>query len=172
MLLFEKGITEFGHFNILTNDQIRNEIKKYSNWQTFPQIFINSSFVGGIDIIKELDESNELQKLIPSNCFDLSKSAEDLMIQMLINVKGIQYFYKKESQIGEFGKNILEQKCKPNFLRFFDVSPARWSDAIKNVTEEEIVPQLWIDGELIFGFPEIDDGEDMAWIPEEYVKAQ
>ena len=39
---------------------MRQGLKKYSNWPTFPQLYANGTLVGGLDIIKELDEGDEL----------------------------------------------------------------------------------------------------------------
>lgn len=55
---------EFGFYNILEDDEMREAIKEYSSWPTLPQIFINGEFVGGCDIITEMFESGELQKIL------------------------------------------------------------------------------------------------------------
>lgn len=49
--------------NILEDVEVRQGIKKFSNWPTIPQLYINGKFVGGCDITKELFESGELKKL-------------------------------------------------------------------------------------------------------------
>lgn len=53
---------EFGFYNILEDEEMREAIKEYTGWPTLPQIFINGEFVGGCDIITEMFESGELQK--------------------------------------------------------------------------------------------------------------
>ena len=50
--------------NVLDDAEIRNGIKKYSNWPTIPQLYIKGEFVGGSDIMMEMYESGELQKVI------------------------------------------------------------------------------------------------------------
>ena len=55
---------EFTTVNVLTDPEIRQGIKEYSNWPTIPQLYINGDFVGGCDIVKELYENGELKKLI------------------------------------------------------------------------------------------------------------
>ncbi|CCH61920.1 hypothetical protein TBLA_0F03860 [Henningerozyma blattae CBS 6284] len=50
----------FGFFDILKDDSIRQGLKKYSDWPTFPQLYLNGEFQGGLDIIKEsLEEDPE-----------------------------------------------------------------------------------------------------------------
>ena len=56
---------EFGYVNIFEDPEIRENLKHYSNWPTFPQLFINGELIGGSDIILELYESGELQKMLP-----------------------------------------------------------------------------------------------------------
>ncbi|EDO15121.1 hypothetical protein Kpol_1046p13 [Vanderwaltozyma polyspora DSM 70294] len=50
----------FGFFDILKDDSVRQGLKKFSDWPTFPQLYINGEFQGGLDIIKEsLEEDSE-----------------------------------------------------------------------------------------------------------------
>ena len=50
--------------NVLESDDLRNGIKTYSNWPTIPQLYVNGEFVGGSDIMREMYQSGELQKLL------------------------------------------------------------------------------------------------------------
>lgn len=50
--------------NVLDDPEIRQGIKEYSQWPTIPQLYINGEFVGGSDIMMEMYESGELQKLL------------------------------------------------------------------------------------------------------------
>ena len=64
MELFKKLNTPFHSVDILANPDIRATLPEYSNWPTFPQIFINGKLVGGCDIAHEMYESGELQSLL------------------------------------------------------------------------------------------------------------
>ncbi len=55
---------EFNSVNVLEDPEIRQGIKDYANWPTIPQLYINGEFVGGCDIVTELFEKGELQKLL------------------------------------------------------------------------------------------------------------
>ena len=55
---------EFSYVDILENQEIRQTLPNISDWPTFPQVFVNGELVGGCDIISEMHESGELQKLI------------------------------------------------------------------------------------------------------------
>nr|YP_010330280.1 glutaredoxin [Porphyridium aerugineum]UNJ17996.1 glutaredoxin [Porphyridium aerugineum] len=51
-------------YNVLENNEIREEIKKYSNWPTIPQLYIKKEFIGGADIILNLYKEGLLQEII------------------------------------------------------------------------------------------------------------
>lgn len=55
---------EFGHVNVLADPEIRANLPKYSNWPTFPQLFVKGELLGGCDIAVEMSESGELGKLL------------------------------------------------------------------------------------------------------------
>lgn len=57
---------EFKSFDILTDAEIRQGVKDYSNWPTFPQLYVNGELVGGSDIISEMYNTGELQDLLKS----------------------------------------------------------------------------------------------------------
>ena len=50
--------------NVLADPEIRQGIKEYANWPTIPQLYVNGEFVGGSDILREMYQSGELQKLL------------------------------------------------------------------------------------------------------------
>jgi monothiol glutaredoxin len=50
--------------NVLEEPEIRQGIKDYSNWPTIPQLYVKGEFVGGSDIMMEMYESGEMQKLL------------------------------------------------------------------------------------------------------------
>lgn len=63
-LLKACGVQNFTAVDVLTDPDIRDGIKTYSNWPTIPQLYIKGEFVGGVDIVREMHEQGELQKLI------------------------------------------------------------------------------------------------------------
>jgi len=54
----------FKSVNVLSNQNIREGIKKFSEWPTVPQLYVKKEFVGGCDIIKEMFENGDLKKLL------------------------------------------------------------------------------------------------------------
>jgi monothiol glutaredoxin len=62
-LLKENG-AEFRDVNILADADLRTGLKEYSNWPTFPQLYVDGKLVGGCDIVTSLSESGELKSVL------------------------------------------------------------------------------------------------------------
>jgi monothiol glutaredoxin len=58
------GVDAFFTVDVLQDPEIRQGIKDYANWPTIPQLYVNGEFVGGSDIVTEMYQSGELQKLL------------------------------------------------------------------------------------------------------------
>lgn len=56
-ILREKGI-RYGFFNILADDEVRQGLKEYSDWPTFPQLYAGGELIGGLDIVREEFEND------------------------------------------------------------------------------------------------------------------
>jgi monothiol glutaredoxin len=58
------GAGEVYTVDVLQDAEIRQGIKDFANWPTIPQLYVNGEFVGGCDIMREMYQSGELQKLL------------------------------------------------------------------------------------------------------------
>jgi monothiol glutaredoxin len=58
------GVTDMLTVNVLEDPDVRQGIKDYANWPTIPQLYVKGEFVGGSDILGEMYQSGELQKLL------------------------------------------------------------------------------------------------------------
>ena len=63
----------FKGVNVLENQQLREGIKKYSDWPTIPQLYIKKEFVGGCDIVKEMYENGELKEILENKGINFKK---------------------------------------------------------------------------------------------------
>lgn len=63
-MLSEVGVKDFAFVNVLEDQEIREGIKQYSSWPTIPQLYIDQTFVGGADIMREMHQSGELARLL------------------------------------------------------------------------------------------------------------
>ncbi len=57
-------IPKYATVNVLSDPDVRGGMKEYSDWPTFPQLFIRGEFVGGADILRQMFESGELEKML------------------------------------------------------------------------------------------------------------
>ncbi len=61
---------KFAYIDILANPEIRANLPQFSNWPTFPQLFVGGELVGGCDIITEMYQSGEHQPLVKAAAND------------------------------------------------------------------------------------------------------
>ena len=72
-ILSDLGV-KFESVNVLDSDEMREGIKTYSNWPTIPQLYVKEEFVGGCDILKEMNDSGELMELLNSKGIEVNPS--------------------------------------------------------------------------------------------------
>jgi monothiol glutaredoxin len=65
----------FQSYNILEDQDLRQGLKEYSNWPTFPQLYVKGELVGGCDIVREMFESGELGQFLTEKGIALKASA-------------------------------------------------------------------------------------------------
>ena len=70
-ILTNLGI-KFSSVNVLDSDEMREGIKKFSNWPTIPQLYVKTEFIGGCDIVKEMFESGELSKFFNTKGIEIN----------------------------------------------------------------------------------------------------
>ena len=65
---------DFTSINVLDSNEMREGIKKFSDWPTIPQLYVKKEFIGGCDIVKEMYESGELLELLNSRGIQVNPS--------------------------------------------------------------------------------------------------
>ncbi|KAJ3294378.1 Glutaredoxin 3 [Borealophlyctis nickersoniae] len=140
---------KYGSFNILADDNVRQGLKKLSNWPTYPQIYINGELVGGLDILKEMVESGEFQKLVPAEP-DLNTR-----LKKLINKAPVMVFIKGSPETPKCGfsrqiVNILKDEGV-TFDSFDILEDDEVRQGLKEYSSWPTYPQLYINGELVGG---------------------
>ncbi len=80
--ILKKLNVKFKCINVLENDEIRESIKKFSDWPTIPQLYIKGEFIGGCDITREMYEKGELQSLLKEKkLLNKTSNSERLRLQ-------------------------------------------------------------------------------------------
>jgi len=82
------AITSFYSGIVSKLGTVLSGLKEYSNWPTYPQLYVSGKLVGGLDIIKELIESGEFQKMLPK------KQTLEEKLKELINSDKVMLFMK------------------------------------------------------------------------------
>ena len=62
-VLKEEGVT-YGSYNILADNELREGLKEYSSWPTFPQLYVDGKLVGGCDIVRAMHAKGELAPVL------------------------------------------------------------------------------------------------------------
>ena len=62
--ILERHLSSFATVNVLENPELRSGLKEYTDWPTFPQLYVNGKFVGGSDIVAELEQQGQLKDLL------------------------------------------------------------------------------------------------------------
>lgn len=165
---------EFSTFNILDDDEVRQEIKVVSNWKTFPQVYINGKLIGGLDSIKNLISNGALDETLTNQkafvpvtpiLIEEKASEEDLneRLKRLVNKDKVVLFMKgcpEEPQCG-FSRTIVGilHEHKINFADFDILQDNAVREGLKKFSNWPTFPQLYVDGDLIGG---LDIVQEMA----------
>jgi len=147
-LLGELG-ADYGTFDILTDDQVRQGLKEYSKWPTFPQLYIDGELVGGLDIIKEMVEAGELQDMLPK------KVSLDARLAALTSASPLVVFMKGnpgEPKCG-FSRTLMGilQESKVPFTTFDILTDEEVRQGLKTFSKWPTYPQVYVKGELVGG---------------------
>jgi len=145
-LLNEQNVA-YKTFDILQDNEVREGLKKFSNWPTYPQLYINGELVGGLDIVKELVASGEFKTMLP-------KSLED-RLKGLIKKEDVMLFMKGNPQQPRcgFSKQIVEilNGTKVKYGTFDILEDEEVRQGLKEFSNWPTYPQLYVKGELIGG---------------------
>jgi monothiol glutaredoxin len=112
--ILSKLVPEYATVNVLTDPDIRDGIKAYSEWPTIPQLYVGGKFVGGCDIVREMFQSGELQTLLGLGLgTDTSKAETSNATPPKISVSPAAKQAILEAQAGEPG--MLRLEVSPEF---------------------------------------------------------
>ncbi|KAL3817109.1 hypothetical protein ACHAXA_009940 [Cyclostephanos tholiformis] len=76
--ILKRSGVDFSSVNVLDYPEVREGVKRYSQWPTIPQLYVNGEFVGGCDIVRDMDESGELMDLLkPADKVGVNEGAKE-----------------------------------------------------------------------------------------------
>jgi Grx4 family monothiol glutaredoxin len=136
-------------FDILTDEEVRQGLKTYSKWPTYPQLYINGELIGGLDIVKEMNESGELQPLLPK------KEPLETRLKSLINQSTCMVFMKgpRDAPRCGFSKQLMAILAETDikFDTFDILTDEEVRHGLKTFSNWPTYPQVYVKGELIGG---------------------
>lgn len=140
---------ELSHFDILLDEEVRQGIKEYSNWPTFPQLYVEGDLVGGLDVMKELHENAEL--------LELFENADKLKTKIKYTIKKSKVLLCMKGSPAEpkcgFSRQMvaLLQEAGLDFGHFDILEDQQVREELKKFSNWPTYPQLYHDGKLIGG---------------------
>ncbi|TNN31042.1 Glutaredoxin 3 [Liparis tanakae] len=147
-LLKEHGI-QFSTFDILSDDEVRQGLKAYSDWPTYPQLYANGELVGGLDIVKELAESGELENTCPK------AATMEQRLKSIINQSSVMLFMKGNKAAAKcgFSRQTLEllDGTGVDYDTFDILEDEEVRQGLKTYSNWPTYPQLYVKGDLIGG---------------------
>merc|ERR1712179_404327 len=149
MTILEETKVSFSTFDILTDDEVRQGLKTFSNWPTYPQLYIDGDLIGGLDIIKEMLEAGELKDIIPT------KVTLEERLKTLVNKAPLMIFMKGDRKTPKcgFSRQLMEimATLELEFETFDIFSDEDVRQGLKSYSNWPTYPQVYVNGELIGG---------------------
>ncbi|RLN96747.1 hypothetical protein BBJ28_00014206 [Nothophytophthora sp. Chile5] len=159
----------FSSFDILSDDQVRQGLKKFSNWPTYPQLYVKGKLIGGLDILNEMAEDGDLSEQLGVE----KKAKKENKYEQLINRARVMIFIKgspQQPQCG-FSRKLVEILDAEGFkYGHFDIlSDDSVRQGLKKYSNWPTFPQLYVNGELIGGLDivqQLQEDDELAALKE------
>nr|XP_043619501.1 monothiol glutaredoxin-S17 [Erigeron canadensis] len=142
---------DFKTFDILSDQEVRQGLKVYSNWSSYPQLYIKSELIGGSDIVLEMQKSGELEKIfVEKGIISLEER-----LKKLVNSTPVMLFMKGSPDAPRCGfSSKVVNALNDEGVKFgsFDIlSDEEVRQGLKKFSNWPTFPQLYYKGELIGG---------------------
>ncbi|CAE7636888.1 glrx3 [Symbiodinium pilosum] len=165
--ILEKHSIEYSTFDILQDDEVRQGLKDFSNWKTYPQLYINGELLGGVDILKEMDEDGSLLEAVGV----AKEQPLQERLHGLINQAPVMLFMKgtpDEPRCG-FSRKVVGL-LNENNIKFdsFDIlSDEEVRQGLKDYSNWPTYPQVYSSGKLVGGLDILKELADEGSLLEE-----
>ncbi|KAG0588598.1 hypothetical protein KC19_2G255000 [Ceratodon purpureus] len=152
-VLKDQGV-EFGSFDILSDETVRQGMKTYANWPTFPQLYVEGELLGGCDIILEMNENGELKEVFAEKGI-LPKESLETRLKNVINQSTTMLFMKGTPDAPRCGFStkvvnaLKEEGIEFGSLNILEDEEVR--QGLKTYSNWPTFPQLYYKGELLGG---------------------
>jgi Grx4 family monothiol glutaredoxin len=152
--ILQQEKVEFGSFDILSDEEVRQGLKSYSNWSSYPQLYIKDELIGGSDIVLEMQKSGELKKVLAEKGIGQKETLED-RLRKLVSSSPVMLFMKGTPDAPKcgFSSKVVNalQEDGVSFGSFDILSDEEVRQGLKVFSNWPTFPQLYYKGELIGG---------------------
>ena len=153
-MLQEEDIS-FGSFDILSDEEVRQGLKKHSNWPTYPQLYVNGDLIGGLDILKEMKEEGPLiEELCILSSASKPISLEERLAQLVKRSPVMLFMKGLPSAPGcGFSRQMVEilDEEKVAYDAFDILQDEEVRQGLKKFSDWPTYPQLYVNGDLVGG---------------------
>mmetsp|Transcript_45325 Transcript_45325/g.54983 ORF Transcript_45325/g.54983 Transcript_45325/m.54983 type:complete len:336 (+) Transcript_45325:179-1186(+) len=163
--ILSAGKISFGTFDILSDDDVRQGLKTYSDWPTYPQIYVNGDLIGGLDILKEMNEEGDLAGQLGVEVkpeepeITLNDRLKELLdrSRIMLFMKGLP----SQPRCG-FSRQIVEILEEENvpYDSFNILEDDEVRQGLKTYSDWPTYPQLYVEGDLIGGLDIVKEMKD------------
>ncbi|ESW31316.1 hypothetical protein PHAVU_002G228300 [Phaseolus vulgaris] len=152
--ILQQESVPFDSFDILTDEEVRQGLKVYSNWSSYPQLYIKGDLIGGSDIVLEMQKSGELQKTLREKGIIPAETIQD-RLKRLIASSPVMLFMKGTPDVPRcgFSSRVVDALRQEGLsFGFFDIlSDDDVRQGLKVYSNWPTFPQLYYKSELIGG---------------------
>ena len=145
---------DYRTFNILADQRIRQWLKVYSNWPTFPQMYIDQKFVGGIDVVTELVEGDEFDEMVPESCKPLPP--KEKLAKMLKQSKLVLLLNGTVENPKDDASKALIEKINTLNCEYSIVDVTSDPEFVTHLAKGQQVPYVYMDGVPACGIDGVD----------------
>ena len=156
--ILRKNEITFGHFDILTDEDVRTQLKVLSDWPTYPQLYVKGALIGGLDIVKEMESLSgtplkEQLGVIEESVFKF-QSLDD-RLRALTRQAPVMLFIKGSPTTPRcgFSRQLCELLNSESVsYGYFDIlTDAEVREGLKTFSDWPTYPQLYARGTLVGG---------------------
>jgi Grx4 family monothiol glutaredoxin len=149
--ILDENNIKYDYFDVLSDPNLREQLKIYSNWSTYPQLYIDGELIGGLDIMKQMVENGEFESKFKSKEKDWNKYLESLINQspLMLFIKGTP-----ESPQCGFTKQLIDLLNNANikdYKTFNILQDEEVRQKLKEYSSWQTYPQIYANGQFIGG---------------------
>ncbi|CAF1427637.1 unnamed protein product [Rotaria magnacalcarata] len=153
--ILDENKIKYDYFDVLSDQNVREQLKVFSNWSTYPQLYIDGELIGGLDIMKQMIENGEFQAAFKQQKSDKEKDMRKYL-ESLINQAPLMMFIvgTPEAPQCRFTKEliILLKNANINEYKTFDIlQDEEVQEKLKEYSSWQTYPQIYVNGQFIGG---------------------